>query len=170
MRAQRVKRNLPVKPERAASPFDAGTVGSAIAGAADLCERRGVQLTSLRRKLLEMLWEHPELPTGAYALMRRLEASLGKPVTATTVYRSLDFLLHQGLVMRIESRNAYLPCPRPGRPDGNIFFVCDVCGAVTSSAAPSLDRLLARQAAGLGFSIKRRTLELQGICLRCSDR
>ena len=161
---------MPVQPKGVADSVDRSTIGVALAAAAALCERRGVQLTSLRRSLLEMLLEHPHLPAGAYALTRQLEASFGKQVTATTVYRSLDFLLHHGFVVRLESRNAYLPCPRPGRPAGDIFFVCDVCGAVTSKAAPSLERLLVGKSRGLGFSVRRRIVELQGTCARCSGR
>src|SRR5579883_505353 len=44
-----------------------------LAKAPALC-RRHARLTSLRRKLLELLWEYPQVPLGAYAFICRLEA------------------------------------------------------------------------------------------------
>jgi Fur family zinc uptake transcriptional regulator len=122
----------------------------------------------MRKHLLERLRGQPERPLGAYALTRNLEASLGRNVTATSVYRSLDFLMRHDLVMRIESRNAYLPSPTPGRPFTGAFLVCERCGGVTCVKDASLSGFLAGKAARLGFSVRRRIVELHGICARCS--
>lgn len=141
---------------------------SAMADAIALCKQRRVQLTAMRRTLLEILWEQPQRPLGAYPLMRRLEAASGRQVTATSVYRALDFLLREGLVMRIESRNAYLPCPEPGTPFAGTFFICNVCGIATGANDGALERLAAIRAGSFGFTLQGRTIELQGVCRRCS--
>lgn len=127
-----------------------------------------IRLTQLRGRLLELLRKQPDLPLGAYALMRCLEASFGRNVTATSVYRSLDFLMHCDLVVRVESRNAYLPCPRPGQAFRGAFLICEECGIAACVEDSPLPNLLARKAARLGFSVRRRVVELHGICARCS--
>ena len=53
-----------------------------------------------------------------------------------TIYRALDFLTAQGLVHRIESRNAFLACINNHAADAPVvFLICEHCGAV--GEAPS---------------------------------
>lgn len=122
------------------------SIPTALTDAIELCKRRCVQLTAARRALLEILWEQPCRPQGAYPLMRRLETVYGRPVTATSVYRALEFLLDQGLAMRIESRNAYLPCPHPETPWVSAFFLRDVCGNATGLNDAAVECLLDERA------------------------
>ena len=55
--------------------------GERVALAVSLCSARGAQLTTLRRTILELLWESGR-PTGAYELMEALKLS---PRTAPNV-------------------------------------------------------------------------------------
>ena len=48
-------------------------------------------------------------PLGAYEVIDELAKSMLRPAPIT-VYRALDFLMENGLVHRIESRNAFLAC------------------------------------------------------------
>src|SRR6202158_2631430 len=82
----------------------ADTIGHAEA----LCAERGQRLTPMRRQVLEVLATSHN-PLGAYEIMDRL-AGTGPRPAPITVYRALDFLMENGLVHRIESRNAYLAC------------------------------------------------------------
>ena len=139
---------------------------NALAAATSLCRERGAQLTEVRKSLLEMLWQAGQ-PLGAYELMPRLEAVLGRRLTPPTVYRSLDFLVNQGLVSRIESRNAFVPCAHPEHPHACVFFVCERCSTSVEVENHALERLIARDAGALGFEINRRVIELQGMCAQC---
>lgn len=139
---------------------------AALDAAAGLCAKRGVTFTRMRRTLLAAIWE-ARRPIGAYELVEALELSLGRKLTPTTVYRTLDFLLEHGLVIRIESRNAYLPCVHPDGPRSLAFFVCDECNASIALDDPRMDRLLTGEAGAIGFSVRRKVLELQGVCSRC---
>jgi len=150
------------------NPANRLTSVTALADASELCKQRHVQLTARRKALLQILWEQPHRPQGAYPLMRRLETVTGRQVTATSVYRALEFLLDEGLAMRVESRNAYLPCPHPGTPSSGAFFLCDLCGMAMGVNDPVLERALARRARSIGFRILRRVIEFQGLCERCA--
>ncbi|MEE9479042.1 MAG: transcriptional repressor, partial [Kiloniellales bacterium] len=63
--------------ERPALPFDAKKhdhsqcVADALRSAESLCERSGARLTSLRRRVLELVWTS-HAPVGAYELLDRL--------------------------------------------------------------------------------------------------
>ena len=82
----------------------------------------------MRRHVLEALLESHK-PLGAYEIIERL-ARHGRPAPIT-VYRALDFLRDNGLVHRIESRNAFVACVHNhGGDDLVVFLICERCGAV----------------------------------------
>jgi Fur family zinc uptake transcriptional regulator len=78
----------------------------AIAHAEAACIAREERLTPIRRRVLEALLAS-HAPLGAYELIDRL-ANAGARPAPITIYRALDFLREQGLVHRIESRNAFI--------------------------------------------------------------
>ena len=136
--------------------------------AVSICERRGVHMTELRRRVLEQLWANGRL-TGAYELIEEIKPRGSRPVGPPTVYRSLEFLMAQGLVSRIESLNAYVPRVHPERDHDCLFFICGGCRVSVELEDPRIGRLLAEDAAGLGFVATRRTVEVQGMCARCAE-
>ena len=158
----------PVKSQPIADANAGGlqTADDPVAFAASLCNQRGAQLTAHRRRVLELLWEATR-PMGAYELIQALNASRERPVGPPTVYRALEFLLGQGLVSRIESRNAFVPCAHPERPHDCIFFVCGDCGASAEVEEPRLERLLVDMADDLGYQLTRRVVEVEGSCADC---
>ena len=79
----------------------------AIAHAEALCAARAQRLTPIRRHVLEALLASHK-PLGAYEIIDRI-ADAHRPAPIT-VYRALDFLRDNGLVHRIESRNAFVAC------------------------------------------------------------
>ena len=63
-----------------------------VALAVSICEGRGVQMTALRRRVLELLWGSGR-PTGAYELIEAVKLRDSRPVAPPTVYRALHFLM-----------------------------------------------------------------------------
>ena len=101
---------------------------AAIAHAEELCAAREQRLTPMRRHVLETLLASHK-PLGAYEIMERL-ADQGRPAPIT-IYRALDFLRDNGLVHRIESRNAFVACVHNhAGADPVVFLICERCGAV----------------------------------------
>ena len=89
-------------------------VATFIDQAEQLCERRKLRFTALRKQVLELVCM-AEQPVGAYHLLDELRAS-GRSAAPPTVYRALDFLLEQGLVHRLATNNTYLACAHPQHP------------------------------------------------------
>ena len=139
-----------------------------MAHAETLCRERGQRLTPIRRQVLETL-ARSHRPLGAYEIMDRLAANGPRPAPIT-VYRALEFLLDNGLVHRIESRNAFLACMRRSRRgDG-----CRRCSSSASAAARSAKpprrrwpRPCRRLARAAGFTPKAPVIEITGICAHC---
>jgi heat-inducible transcriptional repressor len=79
--------------------------------AAEVCEQRGLKLTPLRLRVLELVWER-HAPIGAYDILDKLSQE-GLGSAPPTVYRALNFLIDAGLVHRIDTLNAYFGCEAP---------------------------------------------------------
>jgi Fur family zinc uptake transcriptional regulator len=141
--------------------------------AAAICERRGANLTELRRHVLGLVLD-AAAPAGAYELLDRLrEARRG--AAPPTVYRTLDFLLEQGLIHRVERLSAFVGCVAGCTADPDSashthaaqFLICRDCGRVTEMQDHHVSAVLARAARGAGFSISSATIEAEGLCSTC---
>ena len=154
-----------------ASPFSAEPhnhqhcIDSALDGASELCVRRGVKLTALRRRVLELIWDSHQ-PTGAYAILDLLRAE-DRKAAPPTVYRALEFLHAHGLVHRIESLNAYIGCVQPDHPHAGQFLICQSCGATAELRDEDIIDAVSRGANRLGFQALRQTVEVTGLCPDC---
>lgn len=151
-------------------------VDDALAAAEAVCTARGVRLTPLRRRVLELVWESHK-PVGAYAILEALQAdrradaetdSRG-PVAPPTVYRALDFLLENGLVHRIEMLNAYIGCCRPEARHSGQFLLCGGCGTAAELASDTLLAAIDEEAERRGFAVRRVTVEVDGLCPECRE-
>ncbi|WP_165825239.1 Fur family transcriptional regulator [Rhodopseudomonas palustris] len=142
------------------------SVANALHAAEKTCDRRGVQLTPIRRAVLEALWQVDQ-PIGAYELIRKLETRLGRKLAPPTVYRVLDFLLEQKFIARIETRNAFIPCAHPDHEHTCVFFICEACGSSAEVENDKVEALFNIDAAALGFRIGKRVIEMQGMCANC---
>ena len=134
-----------------------------------LCLERGQRLTSMRRKVLnELLGSHK--PLGAYEIIDRL-AQRGARPAPITAYRALEFLRENGLVHRIESRNAFIACVHT-HPAGElvVFLICEHCGAVGEASSVDLAASLTSAARAAGFSPKSPVIEITGECTHCRAR
>lgn len=140
-----------------------------LARAESLCRERGLQFTPLRRDVLEVVAASGKAQ-GAYDIAERLSVP-GKRVAPVSVYRALDFLMEQGLVHRIASRNAFIPCAHAHAPgEGVIFLICRTCGGVDEESSQDLESGLGRTLERAGFTPAHSILEVEGDCGLCRDR
>jgi Fur family zinc uptake transcriptional regulator len=138
----------------------------ALRHAEGVCERRAQKFTPIRRRvLLALLSSHR--PLGAYEVIDELAKSMPRPAPIT-VYRALDFLMENGLVHRIESRNAYLACAHDHDAAAMVtFLICEVCGSVGEIPDASVAQDLNAAARATGFAPKLSVVEITGTCAHC---
>jgi len=140
---------------------------AAIAHAEALCAARAQRLTPMRRHVLEALLASHR-PLGAYEIIERL-ADSDRPAPIT-IYRALDFLRDNGLVHRIESRNAFVACVHNhGGDDIVVFLICERCGAVGEAPGGVVAEALKASSRAVGFAPKSPVIEIAGICSHCRD-
>ena len=139
-----------------------GCVARALSAAEAACAERGLSLTPLRRRTLEILLEsHAAL--GAYDVLARLEAE-GFGSKPPVAYRALGFLGETGFAHRSEGLSAYVACARPGAEHAPSFLVCRQCRRVAEEA---IAIPLGPEAEAEGFAIERTVVEAQGLCPAC---
>lgn len=143
----------------------ASCVAEALATADRICNERGVRLTALRRRVLELVWNSHQ-PVGAYDLLGEL-ARGGRRAAPPTVYRALQFLLDQGLVHRIESRNAFIGCAHPEDRHVVEIMLCSQCGRAAELPDDRIASAVRAAAKRLGFEVQRQTIEVTGLCAEC---
>lgn len=144
-------------------------VNKMVSDAIVICQQRGVRLTVLRQTVLTLIL-NSDKPLGAYQLLHALEQQSGKTIAPPTIYRTLDFLIQQGLIHKISSLNAFIGCLYPTHPHVGHFLICESCGTTTEIELPSLTNNLMYCAQQLNFQInKQQTIELSGRCLQCQQ-
>ena len=138
---------------------------SAMEAAHELCAARGLRLTPVREKVLELLLEsHQAL--GAYAILERL-AQAGFRSQPPVAYRALDFLVEHGLVHRIEKLNAFVACNQPQAGHAPTFMICNNCQQVAETPDKQASGTLGKRARAIGFHIQSTVVEAEGLCAAC---
>jgi Fur family transcriptional regulator, zinc uptake regulator len=142
--------------EREASSF--------VDAAVESCRRRGLNLTPIRRRVLEVMAASP-VPISAYAVIHRLSDAklLGPP----TVYRALEFLEKAGFVRHLALRKAYVRCDLAPETPTSALLLCTTCGAVAETSSPEMGATIDRLTAQAGFELGRRPIEIEGRCASC---
>ena len=135
------------------------------------CASRGLQMTALRREIVG-IFATADQPLGAYTVIQKLSEVQKRIVAPPTVYRTLDFLVDNGFVVKIESRQAYVACDHLGHDHDHhgIVFSCSKCGRTAEIDSRPIDRELATVAERLGFTVERKVLEVDGLCEACQAK
>ncbi len=146
------------------------------------CQARGVRFTPLRQQIYALVLQ-ANRPVGAYDLITQLQQarfmarddkevnSLStkppKNVAPPTVYRSLEFLLDEGLIHQLTSINAYVPCCHPRAQHTAAFLICDECRRVQECSSLPVQEMMSFAEEDVGFIVKRSVIELSGRCQAC---
>jgi Fur family zinc uptake transcriptional regulator len=150
------------------SPRASEKTERAIVQSEALCLAKGVRLTPIRRRVLEVL-HASDKPLGAYDLVDLL-GSQARRMAPITIYRALDFLIEQGLVHRLASRNAYIASSNTshGRRT-TAYLICEGCGDVNEITSPVVADTVLKILQEQGYQPRTKILEITGRCAGCQD-
>ena len=140
-------------------------VGDFLREVGEVCAERSLRLTPLRERVLRLV-ARAERPVKAYDLMELVKGGKGA-AAPPTVYRTLDFLLENGFIHKLESINAFVACHQPRKPHSVPFLICNSCGLAVEMEDERATRILSEQALALGFRPQAQTLEVHGRCAQC---
>lgn len=154
--------------------FTATDVTARLAAATEQCRARNVRFTQLRQQIYKLVLQANK-PVGAYDLITQLqqarlanrEPNASKNVAPPTVYRSLEFLLSEGLIHQLTSINAYIPCCHPRAEHTAAFLICEQCQKVQECSSLPVQEMIGFAEQDVGFSVTRSVIELSGHCQDC---
>lgn len=145
---------------------DHGSITERLHEAEQICSNEGARLTPLRKEVLSLILS-ANAPIGAYDLLAKIKSKSERPAAPPTVYRTLDFLLEMGLVHRLTSINAFIPCCHPREGHQAAFLICQKCQTVKETSANNLFHELEHIALQGEFKAKHSIIEISGICKSC---
>lgn len=131
----------------------------------------GLKNTPSRQAVLEVLAAAPG-PVSAEEVYRRILSGAGehgRPVSLSTVYRTLATLTEKGLLLRSSGQDGAL-CYQLRDSRHRHYLVCTGCGSTVPIRGCPLTALEEALGAETGFAITGHNLELYGLCPRCSGK
>ncbi|WP_370980492.1 Fur family transcriptional regulator [Agaribacterium sp. ZY112] len=135
-----------------------------------ICNKAGFKLTELRRQVLSIIWLYGK-PIGAYDIMAELEKiSDREQVAPPTVYRSVEFLLQQGLIHRIHSLNAFMAKRHLLKNQVEALFICQNCGEAREVTNQVFQQAINLSANEMKFHIQGQAVEVLGQCQNCRNK
>ena len=154
--------------------------------AKEQCSLSGARFTALRQQIYQLVLEANK-PIGAYDLITQLQQMRSsesdsdeqpsakssskkqapKNVAPPTVYRSLEFLLSEGLIHQLTSINAYVPCCHPRAQHTAAFLICSQCQRVQECSSLPVQEMMSFAEQDVGFVVARSVIELSGLCQVC---
>ena len=140
----------------------------ALKKAEKLCEINGLKLTKLRKQVLKLIWKKPGY-VKAYDLLDELK-KIDPSAKPPTIYRTLDFLIENGFVHKLNSINSFVGCFHPKAHKECYFLICKKCNIYQECCDDSLKDRISKTAIHNNFVISNTTLEIEGHCLDCSQK
>ncbi len=145
----------------------AGCISSGLQTVVETCAERGLQLTPVRRRVVEiLLQEHRAM--GAYDVLDHLRAE-GLGSQPPVAYRALEFLVKNGFAHKIERLNAFIACAHPGMRHAPAFLICRKCDVVAEAHIADAAQTVQGASDALGFTVERMVIEAEGLCPACNS-
>lgn len=145
----------------------AGCSGAVLDRALSLADAKGLRLTPVRRRTLEILLESHQA-MGAYDVLERLSAD-GFGTQPPVAYRALEFLVEHGLAHRVRRLNAFAACMHPGERHQPVFLICTTCNQIAEAAGGDVADAVDAAADSIGFKVERVNVEIAGLCPTCQE-
>ena len=125
----------------------------------------GRRLTRQRQAIWDVLLADPDQHLSAEDVVDRVRAKLPL-VNPSTVYRTLDLLVEEGLVLRTDlgGDRAYY---EPAREHPHHHLVCERCGSVAHLHDEALGNLAKRIEKASGYTLGGREISFFGLCPNC---
>lgn len=132
------------------------------------CEKHNIHLTKIRKVVYETI-VNEQSPIKAYDIIERLR-SIDLKLTPATIYRSLDYLIENKLIHKINALNAYVSCTCDDHDlehQTTLMLICSKCHKTQEILDPDLCNMISSHINQLGMKLEHNCIEIQGLCKDC---
>lgn len=133
----------------------------------EMSKARGERMTSVRHDVIVAMSKLKE-PQSAYNILASLNKKRTPKLSAMSVYRTLDFLIELGVVIKFETQNVYKLCAGHDHAHSHLLMVCNHCGSAREVEDCSSEEKLQNLARKHGHTLKHNVVELRGLCMKCA--
>jgi len=126
---------------------------------------KGFRMTQARQTIVNLL-DNSDHPMTARSIHKTL-IKIGSKVNITTVYRELDFLLSQNIIIKVPLLDNELHY-EINSGEHHHHLLCQSCGQIQNLVLNSEKKLLEEAHSFSGFEIKRHSLAFFGTCQNCN--
>ena len=140
-------------------------INEAMKKAEIICNEKGIKLTKLRQRVLRLIWKSHSC-VKAYDLLAQLK-KIDSSAQPPTIYRSLDFLIENGFIHKIQSLNAYVGCSHPEEHKECYFLICNSCQNIEECCSEQINKVVTSTSGKSHFQPNQVTLEIAGTCQEC---
>ncbi|MBU2611862.1 MAG: transcriptional repressor [Chloroflexi bacterium] len=124
--------------------------------------RRGFRITPQRLAILQTLHDGGHLsPTQVYERTRQAMPGM----TEATVYRTLEFLAGNGILLVADRGNGHLAYELSG--ESHHHLICRACGSQTDIEPALLENAIRQMESKSGYRLNAGHLTFFGLCLQC---
>ena len=135
----------------------------------EICKLNNLSFTEIRKQVFEIILKKNK-PIKAYEILDEIRNITNKTSHPPTVYRAIDFLIENGFVHKLNSINSYVGCFHPNIHKECYFLICKTCNLYQECCDDSLKDRILKTAVHNNFVISNTTLEIEGLCLDCSQK
>jgi len=127
---------------------------------------KGYRKTKQREAILKIL-EEAEYPINAEHIFMELK-NKGVDISLSTVYRNLEMLTKEGLVVKSYMMNE--DKARFALPDKKNYLICEKCGKIVIIDNCPFDKFKEELIEVHGFEITGHSIEVYGVCPECQKK
>lgn len=140
-------------------------IDDALKKAEKICRNKGLKFTKLRHRVLKLIWKSHGY-VKAYDLLEELK-KIDNSAKPPTIYRTLDFLIDNGFIHRIQSLNAFVGCSHPQKHKECYFLICKDCQNIEECCSEKIEKFVSSTSGKNNFLPSKVTLEISGVCQEC---
>lgn len=132
-----------------------------------MSKARGERMTDVRRDVIVVM-SKLQKPQSAYKILAEVNKKRVPQLSAMSIYRTLDFLIELGIVVKYDSQNVYKLCTGHNHDHSHLLMICNHCGNMKEVEDCSAEQKLQNIAQKYGHTLKHNVIELRGLCAKCA--
>lgn len=156
------------------SPYSLSTRDNALSsadcsGLRELIESKKIRITPLRESVYNFVSHANDKGISAYQILELMKKYNPKAKPAT-VYRSLDYLMQAGVIVKLECCSKFIKKNNLSPGIITIFLICTNCGKIIQHTDDLIHVYIEKETTNYGCTVQKKDIEVKVICPDCQEK